>query len=103
MVDRMRPATAMQTGVDASWGGGGMKTVYDFVTVICFACIVITYFLFTEGGMKTLGAFHVAGGGFHDRQPGGQSGCSERRGCSNALAIVLIAAGIGYTYIIVRQ
>ena len=34
-----------------------MQTVYDFVTVICFICIVVTYFMFTEGGMKILAHF----------------------------------------------
>jgi hypothetical protein len=32
-------------------------TVYDFVTVACFICIVVTYFMFTEGGMKILARF----------------------------------------------
>jgi len=31
-----------------------MNTVYDFVTVICFLLAVLTYFMFTEGGMRIL-------------------------------------------------
>jgi len=31
-----------------------MGTVYDIVTVACFACVVATYFMFTEGRTKVL-------------------------------------------------
>jgi hypothetical protein len=78
-----------------------MQTVYDFVTVICFVCIVLTYFMFTEGGMKILAhlmlpavAFAVA------NQVGNHAGNDVPM---NVLAVILIAAGIGYTFIIVRH
>ena len=31
-----------------------LNSVYDFVTVISFICIVTTYFMFSEGGITTL-------------------------------------------------
>jgi hypothetical protein len=78
-----------------------MKTVYDFVTVICFVLTVITYFIFTQGGMRVLAhcmlpavAFAIA------NQVGNHAGDNLPM---NLLAVILIAAGIGYVYIIVRH
>lgn len=78
-----------------------MQTVYDWVTVISFGCVVITYFLFTEGGVKTLGHFLVPAAAFMiANQVGNRAGENV---ALNALAIVLIAAGIGYTFLLVRN
>ena len=73
-----------------------MITVYDFVTVTCFICIVVTYFMFTEGGMKILAHFVLPTAAFAIANQVGNAGM-------NVLAVILIAAGIGYTYIIVRH
>jgi len=73
-----------------------MSTVYDVVTVTCFACVVLTYFMFTEGGMKVLAHFMLPAVAFAVANQLGNAGM-------NVLAIVLIAAGIAYTYIIVRH
>ena len=78
-----------------------MKTVYDIVTVMCFACMVLTYFMFTEGGMKTLAHFMLPAAAFAIANQVGNVAGGDM--LLNALAIVLIAAGIGYTYIIVRH
>jgi len=78
-----------------------MKTVYDFVTVISFVCMVVTYFMFTEGGMKTLAHFMVPAAAFAIANRVGNLAADNV--WWNALAIVLIVAGIGYTYIIVRH
>jgi hypothetical protein len=75
---------------------GGMATVYDIVTVTCFACIVLTYFMFTEGGAKVLAHFMLPAAAFAIANQLGNAGM-------NVLAVILIAAGIGYTYIIVRH
>lgn len=80
-----------------------MKTPYDFVTVICFACMVLTYFMFTEGGMKMLAHFMLPAAAFAIANQVGNAGLQGGNMLLNALAIVLIAAGIGYTYIIVRH
>ena len=73
-----------------------MVTPYDIVTVMCFACIVLTYFMFTEGGMRILAHFMLPAAAFAIANQLGNAGM-------NVLAIILIAAGIGYTYIIVRH
>ncbi len=73
-----------------------MITVYDAVTVVCFICVVLTYFIFTEGGMKLLAHFMLPAAAFAIANVVGNAG-------NNVLAVILIAAGIGYTYIIVRH
>jgi hypothetical protein len=78
-----------------------MQTVYDFVTIICFLCIVVTYFMFTEGGMKILAHFMLSAAVFAiANQVGNHAGANF---LMNILAVVLIIAGIGYTFIIVRH
>jgi hypothetical protein len=56
-----------------------MQTVYDFVTVICFILAVLTYFMFTQGGMRVL-PFPASCGGVRNRQSGRQP-CRKR--CAN--------------------
>ena len=78
-----------------------MQTVYDFVTVVCFLCIVVTYFMFTEGGVKVLGHFMLPAAAFAiANQVGNHAGDNLPM---NVLAVILIVAGIGYTFIIVRH
>jgi hypothetical protein len=78
-----------------------MHTVYDFVTVICFIFTVLTYFMFTEGGAKILAHFMLSAAVFAiANQVGNHAGGDV---LLNALAVILIAAGIGYIYIIVRR
>ena len=78
-----------------------MQTVYDFVTVICFICIVVTYFMFTEGGMRVLAHFMLPAAAFAIANQGGNHAGDDLP--MNLLAVILIAAGIGYIYIIVRH
>ncbi len=78
-----------------------MGTVYDIVTVTCFGCVVLTYFMFTEGGMKTLAHFLLPAAAFAIANQVGNAAHGDL--AQNVLAITLIAAGIGYTYIIVRH
>ena len=80
-----------------------MGTVYDIVTVACFACVVATYFMFTEGGMKVLAHFMLPAVAFALANQVGNAGIRAGNVFMNALAIILIVAGIGYTYIIVRR
>lgn len=78
-----------------------MNTVYDFVTVICFILAVLTYFMFTEGGMRVLAHFMLPAAAFAiANQVGNHAGSNVPM---NVLAVILIAAGIGYIYIIVRH
>lgn len=80
-----------------------MTTVYDFLTVGCFACIVLTYFMFTEGGMKVLAHFMLPAAAFAIANQVGNAGLKMGNAWMDALAFILIAAGIGYAYIIVRH
>ncbi len=80
-----------------------MHTVYDFVTVACFGCVVLTYFMFTEGGMKVLAHFMLPAAAFAIANLVGNTALTLGNLYLNALAVVLIAAGIAYTYIIVRH
>jgi hypothetical protein len=73
-----------------------MVTLYDIVTVTCFACIVLTYFMLTEGGPKVLAHFMLPAAAFAIANQLGNRGM-------DVPAIILIVAGIGYTYIIVRH
>jgi hypothetical protein len=78
-----------------------MKTVYDFVTVICFTLTVLTYFVFTQGGMRILAHFMLPAAAFAiANQVGNHAGNDVEM---NLLAVILIAAGIGYVYIVVRH
>ena len=78
-----------------------MNTVYDFVTVICFILAVLTYFMFTEGGMMVLAHFMLPAAAFAiANQVGNHAGSNVPM---NVLAVILIVAGIGYIYIIVRH
>ena len=81
-----------------------MRTPYDFITVICFGCVVLTYFIFTEGGMKTLAHFLLPAAAFAIANLIGNAALQDGGNVElNILAVALIAAGIGYTYVIVRH
>ena len=80
-----------------------MGTVYDIVTLICFACVVLTYFMFTEGGTKVLAHFMLPAAAFAIANQLGNAGLQSGNWLLNALAIILIVAGIGYTFLIVRH
>jgi hypothetical protein len=73
-----------------------MQTVYDFVTVICFICVAVT-----EGSMKVLAHFMLPAVAFAiANQVGNHAGNNVPM---NILAVILIVAGIGYTFMIVRH
>ena len=80
-----------------------MLTVYDFVTVACFACVVATYFMFTEGGTKVLAHFMLPAAAFAIANQVGNAGIRAGNAYMKILAVILIAAGIGYTFIVVRR
>ncbi len=69
-----------------------MGSVYGIVTVTCFACVVVTYFMFPEGGAKVLAHFMLPAAAFAIANQLGNAGMNP-----------LITAGIVYTYIIVRH
>jgi hypothetical protein len=80
-----------------------MGTVYDIVTVACFACVVATYFMFTEGGTKVLAHFMLPAVAFAMANQVGNVGIRAGNEYMNALAVLLIGAGICYMFILVRR
>jgi len=83
--------------------GRPMGTVYDIVTVACFVCVAATYFMFTEGGIKMLAHFMLPAAAFAIANQVGNAGLRAGSMYMNVLAVILIAAGIGYTFIAVRR
>lgn len=73
-----------------------MATFFDVVTVTCFAALVIAFFQFTDRETRTLLHFIVAGVVFAVANQVGNAG-------STILALVLIAAGIGYAVLMARR
>ena len=80
-----------------------MVTIYDIVTVTCFACVVLTYFMFTEGGAKVLAHFMLPAAAFAIGNQVGNLALKTNDMRLHALAIIVILAGVAYTYIIVRH
>ena len=73
-----------------------MSTIFDVVTVTCFAGLVIAFFQFTDRETRTLVHFILAGVVFAVANQVGNSG-------SAILAVLLIVAGVAYAAIIARR
>jgi hypothetical protein len=73
-----------------------MTTVFDVVTVTCFAGLVIAFFQFTDRETRTLFHFILAGVVFGVANQVGNKG-------SMFLGIVLILAGTGYAVLAARK
>lgn len=73
-----------------------MTTFFDVITVTCFAALVIAFFQFTERDTRTLVHFVLAGIVFAVANQVGNQGVT-------ALALILILAGIGYAFVVVRK
>ena len=73
---------------------GGM-TVFDVVTVVCFIGLVVAYFQFSDREYRTLAQFILSGIVFAVANQVGNAGFS-------LLACVLIAAGVGYAFLVAR-
>lgn len=73
-----------------------MATIFDFLTMACFAGIVIAFFQFTDRAVKTL--MHLAA-------PGVAFGVGNQLGNIGytALALLLILAGLCYAGLILRH
>lgn len=56
-LDLGQGAPVAERGAAASRRARLMGSVYDIVTVTCFACVVVTYFVFAEGGTEVLAHF----------------------------------------------
>ncbi len=73
-----------------------MATVFDVITVTCFAALVFAFFQFTDRETRTLVHFVLAGIVFAIANQVGNNG-------SVALAAVLIFAGVTYAVLVVRR
>jgi hypothetical protein len=71
-----------------------METAFDFLTVACFAGLVIAYFQFTERDSRTLMHLMIPGAAFAIANQMGNAGLS-------LFALVLIIAGAGYAALVV--
>jgi hypothetical protein len=71
-------------------------TVFDFLTVGCFVCVVVSFFLFTERSLRTLAHLLLCGVAFALANQLGNSG-------STILAVILTVAGGFYAVFVVRE
>jgi hypothetical protein len=71
-----------------------MTTLFDVVTVTCFAALVLAFFQFTDRQTRTLLHFVLAGTVFAVANQLGNAG-------SAILAFTLILAGAGYVGLVV--
>ena len=72
-----------------------MNTLFDILTVACFAGLALVFFRWTKQEPRTLVHFLVCGVTFGVAN---QLGNAEH----TLLAAILIVAGIGYAFLIVR-
>ena len=72
-----------------------MTTIYDFVTIACFLCVVGAFVFLTDRDSKTLAHLLVPAIAFAVANQLGNAG-------SSVLAILLIAAGVVYSFLIIR-
>jgi hypothetical protein len=72
-----------------------MMTLFDVVTVTCFAGLVIAFFQFTDREPRTLLRFMLAAVVFAVANQLGNAG-------SAILALVLIVGAVGYAAVVVR-
>jgi hypothetical protein len=73
-----------------------MTTFFDVITVTCFAGLVIAFFQFTDRDTRTLVHLILAGIVFGVANQVGNRGLT-------ALALILILAGVGYAFVVVRR
>jgi hypothetical protein len=73
-----------------------MKTVFDVLTVACFAGLVFAFVRFTDRETRTLLQLMISAAAFAIANQMGNAG-------QPFFAIVLILAGSGYATLIVRQ
>jgi hypothetical protein len=73
-----------------------MTTIFDVVTVTCFAGLVFAFFQWTDRDTNTLVRLLPAGIVFAIANQVGNAG-------SFVLALTLILAGLGYTVVVIRK
>lgn len=73
-----------------------METAFDFLTVACFAGLVIAYFQFTQRDTRTLTHLMVSAAAFAVANQMGNAGLP-------LFALILILAGAGYAALVVKK
>ena len=73
-----------------------MTTAFDFLTVACFAGLVVAYFQFTERDIRTLLQLTVSGVAFAIGNQMGNAGLT-------IFGLVVILAGVGYGALVVKR
>jgi hypothetical protein len=73
-----------------------MATAFDFLSMVCFAGIVIAFFQFSDKALKTLMHLLAPGTAFAVGNQLGNTGYTT-------FALLLIVAGLGYASLIVRK
>jgi predicted branched-subunit amino acid permease len=73
-----------------------MQTAFDFLTVACFAGLVIVYFQFTKRDTRTLMHLLISAAAFAIANQMGNTGLP-------IFALILIVAGAGYAALVVQK
>jgi hypothetical protein len=71
-------------------------TVFDYLTVGCFVCLVVSFFFLTERNLRTLAHLLLCGVAFALANQLGNSG-------STILALILTVAAGAYAVFVVRE
>jgi predicted branched-subunit amino acid permease len=73
-----------------------METAFDFLTVACFAGLVIVFFQFTKRDTRTLMQLMISGAAFAIANQLGNAGLP-------IFALILIVVGAGYAALVVQK
>ncbi len=73
-----------------------MVTVFDYLTIACFAGLVIAYFQLTKRDVRTLMQLMISGAAFAIANQMGNAGLP-------IFALILIVAGVGYAAVVVQK
>jgi hypothetical protein len=73
-----------------------MTTEFDFLTVLCFLCVAVAYFVLTDREIGTLVRLLISGVAFAVANQLGNAG-------STVLAAILVVAGGAYAVLVVRE
>jgi predicted branched-subunit amino acid permease len=73
-----------------------METAFDFLTIACFAGLVIAYFQLTKRDTRTLMHLMISAAAFAIANQVGNAGLPM-------FALILIVAGAGYAALVVKK
>jgi hypothetical protein len=72
-----------------------MATLFDYLTIVCFAGLVVAYFQFTNREVRTLMQLMISGLAFAIANQMGNAGLP-------IFALILVIAGAGYAALVVK-